>query len=346
MRLRPPLVGFGLTMIGPTLLQLGTEELKRAHIPPIVRGEIRWCQGYSEPGAGSDLASLQTRAVLDGDHFVVSGQKVWTSYADQADWMFLLVRTDPDRVQARGHHLPADGHDQPRRQREADQADQRLLAVLRDLPRQRPRAAHAGDGRDQQGLDRRQGAARPRAHDDRRHRQGTRRRDPGAHRRCSWRATTSASATAPSPIRRIRQRLAQVEIDQRCLDWTLAALARRGQGGPRARSGNVDLQVLRHRAQQAPPRADDLHPRPAGARLGGRRLRRPRSSRSPANGCARAATRSRAAPRRSSSTSSPSACSGCRTEDGISEPRSTEAPMAPCLRAPCELLERSDDAFR
>jgi len=102
MRLRPPLVGFGLTMIGPTLLQLGTEELKRAHIPPIVRGEIRWCQGYSEPGSGSDLASLQTRAVLEGDHFVVTGQKVWTSYADQADWMFLLVRTDPNASKHEG----------------------------------------------------------------------------------------------------------------------------------------------------------------------------------------------------------------------------------------------------
>ena len=102
LRLRPPLIGFGLSMIGPTMLQLGTEELKRTHIPAIVRGEIRWCQGYSEPGSGSDLASLQTRAVVDGDDFVVTGQKVWTSYADQADWMFLLVRTDPDASKHEG----------------------------------------------------------------------------------------------------------------------------------------------------------------------------------------------------------------------------------------------------
>src|SRR5216117_3841397 len=94
LRLRPPLVGFGLSMIGPLLLQEGSEELKREHLPPIVRGEIRWCQGYSEPVAGSDLAGLQTRAVRDGDVFVLNGQKVWTSFADKADWMFILVRTD------------------------------------------------------------------------------------------------------------------------------------------------------------------------------------------------------------------------------------------------------------
>src|SRR5213079_3181506 len=94
LRLRPPLTGFGLSMIGPLLLQEGSEELRREHLPPIVRGEIRWCQGYSEPGAGSDLASLQTRAVRDGDVFVLNGQKVWTSFADKADWVFLLVRLE------------------------------------------------------------------------------------------------------------------------------------------------------------------------------------------------------------------------------------------------------------
>lgn len=93
---RSPLWSFGLWMIGPTLLEYGTEAQKKEHLPKMVRGEIRWCQGYSEPGAGSDLAGLQTKAVLDGDTFTVNGQKVWTSYADKADWIFALVRTKND----------------------------------------------------------------------------------------------------------------------------------------------------------------------------------------------------------------------------------------------------------
>lgn len=92
----PPSSGMGLAMIGPTLLEFGTEEQKQRHLPRIVSGEIQWCQGYSEPGSGSDLASLQTKAVLEGDHFVITGQKIWTSGAQYADWMFALVRTDPD----------------------------------------------------------------------------------------------------------------------------------------------------------------------------------------------------------------------------------------------------------
>lgn len=91
---RNPLNSFGISMLGPALLRYGTEAQKLEHLPKIARGEIRWCQGYSEPGAGSDLASLSTKAEDHGDHFRVSGQKVWTSYADKADWIFCLVRTD------------------------------------------------------------------------------------------------------------------------------------------------------------------------------------------------------------------------------------------------------------
>lgn len=91
---RLPLASFGIWMLGPALLEFASEEQKRRFIPPIVRGEIRWCQGYSEPGSGSDLASLQTKAEDKGDHFLVNGSKIWTSYADKADWIFCLVRTD------------------------------------------------------------------------------------------------------------------------------------------------------------------------------------------------------------------------------------------------------------
>lgn len=91
---RSPLASFGIWMLGPALLKFGNEAQKREHLPKIARGEIRWCQGYSEPNAGSDLASLATRAEDRGDHYLVNGQKIWTSYADQADWIFCLVRTD------------------------------------------------------------------------------------------------------------------------------------------------------------------------------------------------------------------------------------------------------------
>ena len=99
---RPPLTSFGIWMLGPALLKYGSEQQKREHLPKIARGEIRWCQGYSEPGAGSDLASLQTRAEIKGDQFVVNGQKIWTSYADHADWIFCLVRTDPAATKHEG----------------------------------------------------------------------------------------------------------------------------------------------------------------------------------------------------------------------------------------------------
>ncbi len=102
---RPALSSFGVWMIGPAILKFGSEELKRQHLPAIVRGEIRWCQGYSEPGAGSDLAGLQTKAEDMGDHFIVNGQKIWTSYADKADWMFCLVRTNPDAKKQMGISL-------------------------------------------------------------------------------------------------------------------------------------------------------------------------------------------------------------------------------------------------
>ncbi len=99
---RLPLQSFGIWMLGPALLHFGTHAQKLRYLLPVARGEIRWCQGYSEPGAGSDLASVHTRGEVDGDDFVINGQKIWTSYADKADWIFALVRTDREAPKHKG----------------------------------------------------------------------------------------------------------------------------------------------------------------------------------------------------------------------------------------------------
>jgi len=99
---RPALQSFGIWMLGPALLEFASHEQKLEYLPRICRGEIRWCQGYSEPGYGSDLAGLQTKAEDKGDYYLVNGSKIWTSYADQADWIFCLVRTDSDAPKHEG----------------------------------------------------------------------------------------------------------------------------------------------------------------------------------------------------------------------------------------------------
>lgn len=99
---RVPVQSFGIWMLGPALLHFGTHAQKLQYLPPIARGEVRWCQGYSEPGAGSDLANVQTHGADQGDHWLVNGQKIWTSYADEADQIFALVRTDRDAPKHKG----------------------------------------------------------------------------------------------------------------------------------------------------------------------------------------------------------------------------------------------------
>jgi alkylation response protein AidB-like acyl-CoA dehydrogenase len=110
---RPPLINMGTRMLGPTLLEYGTEEQKKRHLTRIAQGRAAWCQGYSEPGAGSDLASLRTRAEDRGDELVINGQKIWTSGAQHADWMFALVRTDPDAPKHEGISFVLLPMDQP-----------------------------------------------------------------------------------------------------------------------------------------------------------------------------------------------------------------------------------------
>ena len=110
---RSPLQSFGISMLGPALLEFGSEEQKLEHLPKIARGEIHWCQGYSEPNAGSDLASLATKAEDKGDHYLINGQKIWTSYADRADWIFCLVRTDNSGSKHQGISFVLFDMDQP-----------------------------------------------------------------------------------------------------------------------------------------------------------------------------------------------------------------------------------------
>ena len=108
-----PLTGMGVSMIGPTLLEFGTEAQKSEHLRKIASGAVRWCQGYSEPGAGSDLAALKTRAELHGDSYRINGSKIWTSFADKADWIFCLVRTDPNAPKHEGISFVLFAMDQP-----------------------------------------------------------------------------------------------------------------------------------------------------------------------------------------------------------------------------------------
>ena len=284
---RPPLSSFGIWMLGPALLHFGTEGQKAHYLNEIARGEIRWCQGYSEPGSGSDLVSMQTFGEDKGDHWVVNGQKIWTSYADEADWIFCLVRTDKankyqgitfmlfDMASEGCHH-------------QADPADQRQQPVLRNLLR-RCEGAQVGEARlcrrNQSRLGRGQISARPRTRDDLRR---WRRRPDQRHRR-------GHAAPCPGELDpMLRAELAMFDIDalaysamgEKFLDEIKVGKAHPAQPNMMKYVG-TELNKRRHELMMAAGGS----PQP---RMGQRGNRAAASRR--AAGCGPRPTRSRAAP--------------------------------------------------
>ena len=161
----PELSSFNITMLGPVLIQFGTEEQKKRFLPRAANLDDWWCQGFSEPGAGSDLASLKTAAKLDGDHYVVNGQKIWTSTAHNADWCFVLVRTDPNaRKRQEGISFLLVDMKTPGHHRAADHFDRRQPPPERGVLRRRQGPGGHARARREQRLGRRQIPARQRAH--------------------------------------------------------------------------------------------------------------------------------------------------------------------------------------
>ena len=243
---RSPLNSFGIWMLGPALLRYGSEAQKREYLPQIARGEIRWCQGYSEPNAGSDLASLATRAEDRGDHFLVNGQKIWTSYADKADWIFCLVRTDPAASKhpasasfcstcARPACRPSRSCSFPASRRSARPSSTTCASQ------------RAGRRRTQQGLGSRQVSADARARNDQ--------RASGSARAARWvRSPRTRSAAKHGMLADTlpARRHCALRGRQRGLS-VRAGADRRPSQSQAGQSGHLlDAQILRRRTEQAP----------------------------------------------------------------------------------------------
>ena len=207
----------GTHMMAPVLFAFGTEEQCRRFAPPMLRGEEFWCQGFSEPGAGSDLASLKTTAELVGDEWVINGQKIWTSDAAHAEWGFFLVRTDSTVKPQRGLSFVVARMDTPGiTVRPIQQIDGRSRPQ-RGVPRQRPRAARPADRRTRQGLDLRQVPAREGAHGERLPVfQPPPLRDGEGHRARAHRERTSLLQDPG-----FARKLARVEADLNALNWSV-----------------------------------------------------------------------------------------------------------------------------
>jgi Acyl-CoA dehydrogenases len=211
---RPPLSSFGIWMLGPALLKYGTDAQKAEYLPKITAGLIRWCQGYSEPNAGSDLASLQTRAESDGDDFVITGQKIWTSYANYADWIFCLVRTDSTAKKHDGISFILFDMASKGVSTKPILFDLRQIAVLRNLLRRRARAEIACGRHRQSRLGRRQISVAARTRDDLRHGR-TQRRPAARPGRRRHRRQRCARQARTSPI--LRGEIARFEVDEAAL---------------------------------------------------------------------------------------------------------------------------------
>ena len=303
--LNEPMIGMGISLLGPTLMHWGTEEQKKNHIPKILKGEEVWCQGYSEPGSGSDLASVQTRAIDDGDDFVVNGQKVWTSMAQHADMIFALVRTDPDAPKHKGiSYLLIDMHS-PGRHRASAGADDGWQGLQRSFLRGRARAEEKYRRRAQQRLASRDDHADVRARQRRRRRLPRRSARAGETRQANpaQRQQRVGRFERAAARRGIRGRGAGASIHR------LSAVDASVEGDA-AGARRLDDETVRHRAWASRLRC--MRWNCSGRTASSNSTRRSQSTRaSGRSGCSpRAARQSTPERIRSSTTSSASACSG------------------------------------
>ena len=270
----PAVSFFGLAMLGPVLLEFGNDDQKLDHLPKITSGEIQWCQGYSEPGAGSDLAGLQTRAVLDGDHYIINGSKIWTTNANNSDWMFCLVRTDPDVPKHDGisfilFDLHSPGVTISPIKLISGESDF-CQVFFEDVKAEAKNLVGPLNG----GWDDREALAATRARDVVGRYAGCRRcsgaQEESERRRQEGRANSRAARLAEL-VRQyvgeqdgqladasLRERIAQHELDSLCFGLSMRPQWRIRQGGPGTERGDFDVQALHERNEQASRRNHDV----------------------------------------------------------------------------------------